>query len=347
MRDMAKVDVPFVQAIIDRHGKPRYYYRRRGFARVTLPGEPGSVEFAEAYRLANLNGRRKATSPTEGPRSIGALIAEYYQSSAFPAAPNSQKSYRSVLEQFRRQYGSEEARDFNKTNLNVIFHEMASTPAQASLLRKRLRAVFDLGEALGWVKENPIVATKTIKYKVKGFTPWSEADITAYRERWKPGTKQRLAMEILLGTGVRRSDACLLGRQHMTARGLSVVQEKTDERVTIQIHPDLAAELAKVPAAQLTFVLTEWGGPFTANGFTKWMRGNAIAAGLKNRSPHGLRKAAGRRLAEAGCSEEQIAAVLGHSDPGTAKIYTKDASQERMANDAMNKLIGPKKRTKT
>ena len=34
---MAKVEIPHVQSFKDRHGKARYYYRRKGFARVKLP----------------------------------------------------------------------------------------------------------------------------------------------------------------------------------------------------------------------------------------------------------------------------------------------------------------------
>jgi hypothetical protein len=39
----------FVHGFIDRHGKPRWYFRRAGFKQVRLPGLPWSPEFMSAY----------------------------------------------------------------------------------------------------------------------------------------------------------------------------------------------------------------------------------------------------------------------------------------------------------
>lgn len=43
---------PYVHAFRDRHGKARYYFRRRGFRRAPLPGLPYSGEFMRAYEAA-------------------------------------------------------------------------------------------------------------------------------------------------------------------------------------------------------------------------------------------------------------------------------------------------------
>jgi len=53
---------------------------------------------------------------------------------------------------------------------------------------------------------------------------------------------------------------------------------------------------------------------------------------------HGLRKAAGRRLAEAGCTAHEIMAVLGHKTLAEAERYTREADQARMAMAAVMKL---------
>ena len=42
----------FVQGFIDRHGKPRFYFRRPGFKSVPLPGLPWSPEFMAVYVTA-------------------------------------------------------------------------------------------------------------------------------------------------------------------------------------------------------------------------------------------------------------------------------------------------------
>jgi integrase len=61
-------------------------------------------------------------------------------------------------------------------------------------------------------------------------------------------------------------------------------------------------------------------------------------AGLHSLAAHGLRKAACRRLAEAGCSEKQIAAISGHASLNEVARYTKAADQVRLARDAMTKI---------
>ena len=56
---------------------------------------------------------------------------------------------------------------------------------------------------------------------------------------------------------------------------------------------------------------------------------------------HGLRKACGSaRLAEAGCTAHQIAAITGHASLREVEHYTKAAEQKRLARQAMEKQIG-------
>ncbi|WP_249204563.1 tyrosine-type recombinase/integrase [Acetobacter thailandicus] len=46
-------------------------------------------------------------------------------------------------------------------------------------------------------------------------------------------------------------------------------------------------------------------------------------------SPHGLRKTAGRRLAEAGCTPHQIAAILGHKTLAEVMRYTRSLNRKK------------------
>ena len=54
----------------------------------------------------------------------------------------------------------------------------------------------------------------------------------------------------------------------------------------------------------------------------------------------GLRKAAARRLAEAGCTAHQIAAITGHRTLAEVQRYTQAADQGRLARDAMARIKG-------
>jgi hypothetical protein len=42
----------YVHGFIDRHGRPRFYFRRAGFKKIPLPGLPWSPAFMEAYEIA-------------------------------------------------------------------------------------------------------------------------------------------------------------------------------------------------------------------------------------------------------------------------------------------------------
>lgn len=342
MDAMAAVEIEYVQTFTDRHGHARYYYRRKGFARVTLP-DPTSPAFAAAYEAA---GRPVVTSEGVGgertiPGSMAALIASYYMSAEFVDLRESTKrGYRNMLDRFRETYGKESALAVKPGHLKTIFDRMSGTPGAARNLRKRLRSVFHHAIDIEWRTDNPVVATRAPKHKTTGFPPWTEDEIAKYEAHWPTGSRERLAMALLLYTGVRRSDVVGLGRQHVKAGRIHVLPLKTSatgKRLAIRIHPALQREIAAAPAG-MTFVLTAFDKPFTAAGFTSWLRERAEKAGIVGRTPHGLRKAAGRRMAEAGCTAKEIAAVLGHATLAEVETYTADADQARLADAAVGKL---------
>jgi integrase len=223
-------------------------------------------------------------------------------------------------------------------HVNGILDALADKPGAARNTRKRLQQIMQFAVERGWRPDNPVLAVKRRRTKTEGFIPWSEADIDVFMGRWPAGSRERLAMALLLYTGQRRSDVVGMGRQHVKGGRISVKQVKTDARLRIPLHPRLQAELDLLPAGQLTFLQTAHGVAFTAAGFGNYFGDAAREAGLVKRSAHGLRKAAGRRLAEAGCTAKQIAAVLGHSTLAQVEVYTRDADQQRLADAAFVQL---------
>jgi integrase len=59
---------------------------------------------------------------------------------------------------------------------------------------------------------------------------------------------------------------------------------------------------------------------------------------VEDRSAHGLRKSAPIRLANAGCTAHEIAAVTGHRSLREVEHYTRAADQERLARQAMGRM---------
>lgn len=340
---MATFRMRYVKAYEDRHGRMRYYYRRRGFPSVALPGKPGSVEFGKAYEAAAKGGRRKIGEDRIIPGSFSALIADYYETAQYQnLAEITKKTYRNVLERFREAFGQMPVKAMTPASLDEL---LEATPKNRETVRKVLRLVLKLAVRRGQIKVSPMDGLRLPRKAQQGFHPWSEGEIAAYEAHWPSGSRERLALALLLYTAQRRADVVTLGRQHVRDGKIHVVQSKTGARLGITMHRALVAELAHVAPAQLIFLQTQYGKPFSPAGFTNWFRGNVKAAGLPARcAPHGLRKAACRRLAEAGCTPSQIMAVSGHQNLSEVTLYTEAVNQERLASEAVHKA---ERRTKT
>jgi hypothetical protein len=96
----------FVHAFLDRHGRPRYYFRRRGFKKVALPGLPWSPQFMEAIDHALAGQPTPIGIKRTVPGTMRALAVSYFSSSEFSSLKlSSQRSYRVVIEQLCRDHG--------------------------------------------------------------------------------------------------------------------------------------------------------------------------------------------------------------------------------------------------
>lgn len=95
---------------------------------------------------------------------------------------------------------------------------------------------------------------------------------------------------------------------------------------------------ALVPKTNMTFLTTKFGAPFTSAGFGNWFRERCDEAELPQCSAHGLRKLVATRLANIGCSEEEIKAITAHKSSSEVARYTKARDQKRLAESATSKL---------
>lgn len=342
---MAWIDLAYVQRFKDRHGHVRHYYRRAGHKRAPLPGKPGSSEFMAAYADAEARDRPLIGADHTIPKSVSALLVAYYASAEFKRLqPTTQRNYRFIFERWRATYGDLPAARIEAKHVRAMLDKMVDTPGAARNFRKRLAGLMDFAVSRDWRSDNPVRAVKSPTMPGEGFRAWTDDDIALFEKRHSEGSRARLALSLLLYTGQRRSDVPNMGRQHIRADKIHVAQFKgrngqNPVRLAIPIHPALKAELDKVPADRLTFLLTEYGKPFTHAGFTQWFGDCARAAGLPPRStPHGLRKAAARRLAEAGCSAHQIASITGHRTLKEVERYAASASQATLAEAAIAAL---------
>jgi integrase len=347
---MARFDLPHVQRFRDRHGKLRHYFRKPGCKRVVLPGLPGSEEFMSAYKAAMAGVTAPARQIGEERTKAGtfnALAVAYYGSADWKTlSPATKGNRHAIIEGFRIKHGEKPVAGMEPRHIRALLDDKAGTPSAANNLLKTLRALMRFAVERGWRKDDPAISVRKVVVRTDGFHSWTEDEIAAFQKKWALGSRARLALELLLNTAQRRSDVVTMGRQHVREGSIHVRQQKTGTRLAIPIHPDLQKAFDASPSHNLTFLVTVYGKPFSPAGFTNWFRDCAREAGLADQcSPHGLRKAASRRLAEAGCSAHQIMAVTGHKSLKEVLVYTAAANQEHLARAALATIGGDEKRT--
>jgi integrase len=328
-----------VHGFIDQHGRPRFYLRRAGFKKVPLPGLPYSPEFMGAYETALAGQPIQIDTGRIAPGTMRALAVSYYNSADFRLLETSTQSvYRNLIDRFCLEHGDKRAATLGREHIVKLMAARADKPESANGLRKVLRAMMKHAVESGLRADDPTRDIKAIRVKSDGYHSWTDEEIAEFENRHPVGSRARLALALLLYTGQRRSDVVRMGRQHIRDGALEVRQVKTGAKLSIPVHSTLASILAETPRDNLTFLITQFGQPFKAAGFGNWFREQCDAAGLHHCSAHGLRKAAARRLAEAGCTEHEIAAITGHASLREVARYTKAADQKRLARAAMDKV---------
>ena len=327
----------YVHRFRDRHGKERVYLRRKGHKPIALPAST-DPSFLDAYNAAKAvtSGASVRTPPPDG--TLDALADSWFGTSAFSQlGPSTRTTYRRIIVRICRAHGSKPVAPLEAKHIRRILDGMAETPAAANHVLRTFRALLDHAVDQDMRPDNPARVVKRLKERRQGKPSWTEPEIAQFEAHWPSGTRPRLALAILLYTGQRRSDAVRMGSAAIDGELIAVAQIKTRTRLWIPLHPALRRELDQVPARG-TFLETRAGAPSTSNGFYGAFKGWCAAAGLPELAPHGLRKAAARRLAEAGCSAHEIMAITGHKTLAEAQRYTLAVDQRRLAQAAMRRL---------
>jgi integrase len=349
---MSRIRLKYVQAWVDGEGRVHRYFRRRGYPRVPLQGLPGSAEFMAAYQAALAGPRTAIGAGRIKPGSVSAVVAEYFDSQQFftSKSAGTQRMRRSILERFRTAYGDRPIALLPTEWIEALLDSKPPHAARSWLMT--LRSLCEFAVKRRWLRTNPAANVKLSSVKSDGFHTWTDDEIALFEAHHPIGSKPRLALALLLYTAQRRGDVVRMGRQHLNdcldeslrAYGvrtiLSIRQEKTGKPIVIPVHPNLQAAIDATPSENLTFLVTATGKPYGGNHFSESFREWCDAAGLpKHCSAHGLRKAACRRLAEAGCSANEIAAISGHASLDEVARYTKAADQARLARNAMTRTV--------
>jgi integrase len=342
-RDMPKPRPPHLQRQVTRHGRTVWYVRQGKSRRIRIRATYGTPEFALEYQAA-LRGtpaRPYRSEPTSG--TLAWLIAQYRETTLWAGLSMATKRRRETI--FRRVLESAGDKPFTRITQQHIIDardRRAATPHQARHFLDAMRSLFRWAVKAQHTTTDPTVGVANLipSKKSGGIRAWTEDDVSAYWRHWPIGTHERVWLDVMLFTGLRRGDAVRLGRQHVRDGIATLKTEKSQGAVavTLPILPVLAETLAAGPTGDLTFVCGKTGRPFTPHGFGNSFKKASKAAGVPG-SAHGVRKIAATTAAMNGATTEQLKALFGWTSDAMPSLYVKSANRARMARDAAHLLV--------
>jgi len=352
--------LPYLMCDVDRHGNARAYVRKRGQPKVRLPLPFGSPEFLDAYKAAvageNLPALKPKGAPAIASRATDTLRHVVH---LFENAPEGKtltergQHVRHLILQGCLDEPTKPGSDvflgecpIEKVTIDLIrvMRDRKADKKAASANRvKYMRQVLDFAVERRLLDRNVARDLKIIPYKKEGFHTWTEDELLKFEARHPIGTKARLAMAIMAFTGMRRSDACALGPQHVKDGWLTFTPIKTKRTtgqvLTLPLLPCLRQVIDASEIGATSFLATSRGAPFDPAVFGNWFRERCDEAGLPHCTAHGLRKAGAVLAADNGATEKQMMAIFGWSSGDLAAYYSRKASQKKLAGAAMHLLV--------
>lgn len=248
--------------------------------------------------------------------------------------------------------------DVRTVHLARAFQGLAAGGAAASSQARAMSAVRQLFAYLkrgGRVREDPSTDLRgpRLRRPLPKIVSRAEAErlVEAPDVRTARGQRDRAALELLYGAGLRASELCQL-RLDDVHLSLGVVRPRgkgSKERVVPLGRPAIEAiehylaegRRDQLRGASSPFVLIgNRGRPLSRMGLFKIVRRYGLVAGVRRQtSPHVLRHAFATHLLQGGADLRAVQEMLGHADISTTEIYTHvDGDQLRRTVDAAHPL---------
>ena len=314
-------------------------YRRRGrvfwYHRLTKERLPDD-EAKRIARVLEINATLDDRRDDVIPGSLGDLICCYKAAPEFTRlAASTRETYLRYLDLIERAVADTTVADIDAAWLYQARDGVADTPRSADILLSIFSVLLNFAVARGWRPDNPAQHVKKLRGG-KSYEPWPAVAI----ERFRAGANPCLvwAMELAIFTGQRRADVLAMQWRHIEGGMISVAQQKTGQRLLIPIHEELATVLKDIPRVGMNIVHRQDGRAYTGSGFASIFQREKRRLGLGGLQFHGLRHTAAAQLAEAGATDREIMAILGHRTTAMVTRYTRGAEQERLARAAIVKL---------
>jgi integrase len=357
---VANIDLPYVETNRSRHKTVRYYLRIEGKRICRLPDDIQSEEFSKKYWEA-----RNAALPADGqtplaktissivkPNTLRWLCMEYMKTDAFSKLDvSTQEARRRIMEAMwleplsakdSRQFGDMPLSRLDHTNIEVLRDRKKETPFAADERLKVLRQVFDTKKDGKPIVPNIVRMVDPFNTHTDGHATATSENMAQFIEHHGIKSKAVLCIAILMFTGFRVSDVSQLGPQHRRKDTFKLRLFKNRNKkpydIEIAIHPILESVLALHKTNALTYVLTEFGRPFSIKGLgnriSDWFR----QAGLGHLTAHSVRKGLATDVAHNEATDSMLEAMFGWRDAKTSKVYTRNADRARLARQTVARI---------
>jgi integrase len=307
-------------------GTTRVYFYHRA-TQVRLEGAPGSAEFVASWQAAEAT----ISDTCRHSGTFAEWINGYRASEGFTELrAATQKDYRKQIAKIEREFGDMPLDALRDPAVRAEFLDWRDRLAQTSR-RQADYAMTVLGVICSWAVNRGLLAVNPAAKPGRRYQAdraekiWQPGQIAAFLA--VAGPELALAMVLARDTAQRQGDLLRLSWTAYDGSHIRLRQSKTGARVVIPVTEDLRRCLEAAPRRATTILTTSDGRPWKADNFRHHWRAATLAAGCDGLTFHDLRGTAITRLADAGCSPAEIAAISGHSQRSIAQVL--DSYQAR------------------
>ena len=207
---------PHLHREVTRHGRTVWFVRKGHGPRIRIKAEFGTDEFNTAYNAA-ING---SPAQKKGAAAIGSLtwlLARYRETTAWSDLSEATRRQRdNIFKHVLETSGGVKATMVTQAAIIAGKERRAKTPSQSRNFLDAMRGLFRWALKAQHVKVDPTAGVDNPPRKGgDGFIAWTEDHVEMYQRRWPLGTKERVWLDVLLYSGLRRGDAVRYGRQHV------------------------------------------------------------------------------------------------------------------------------------
>lgn len=262
--------------------------------------------------------RRYPTDPPVRPTTLRELIAEYKGTPEFRALkPGTTKLYRRVLDQIIDRHGAKPLHMIRPPDIQRERNALQDQPSKANMTLAMWSVVLGYGHRMGYVAGNAAAKPGRLP-QPKRERVWDASEERAALAAFRPSLQ--FAFLLLLYTLQRPSDVLAMTKGQVSECDgrlfIGLRQQKTGALVDVPVHsrlePPLRARLAD-SAGGLLLVPSPTGMPWSRRNFSRAWDHDLARAGVSGAQRRDLRRTGIVRLAEAGATTPQIAAISGHS----------------------------------